>query len=236
MVPQVVTERWLERAHEIETIRADLFEKYPNLHVFINQDEVVEIAGSFPVLGACGEELDRYSVSIILPKSYPKDLPKVYEVGGRLPHNSNYHINNDGSACVLIPDDRWQCFPEGAPFLHYLDVPLRNFFLSQTYYEEKGIWPFGQWSHGKEGVFEYYRWLLGSVDNLTIHRFLHILKKNNLKKHYDCPCGSGHKIKKCCLTKIRDLRSKIFPQVASKALNSLDLDGLKPPYRRSQLR
>jgi hypothetical protein len=220
----------------IEEIRADLLEKYPNLHIFINHDGNPEIAGSFPVRGSRGEELDRYSVSIILPKTYPKDLPIVYEVGHRIPRNPSYHINPDGSACVLIPEDRWRCFPEGSPFFQYLDVPLYNFFLSQTCYAEKGIWPFGQWKHGSKGVSEYYQWLIGSEDNLTLHRFLHILKKNNLKKHYDCPCSSGLQVKKCCLTKIRDLRSKISPQAASKALESLNLNELKTPYQRSRIR
>lgn len=235
MVPGTLIAEWPKRSKELEDIRLDLRDKYPNLHVFINHNGLAEIAGAFPIYGAHGEELDRYSISILLLNSYPKDLPIVYEVGGRLPHNADFHINPNGSACVLIPEDRWRCFPEHAPFLQYLDIPLYNFFLSQTYYAEYGQWPFGQWSHGSQGVSEYYRHLIGSENDQTLHRFLHILKKNNLKKHYDCPCGSGLLIKKCCLIKIRDLRSKILPCSASKASLILNFDKLKIPYRRSHL-
>jgi hypothetical protein len=226
---------WSMRKPELDQIRADLRSHYPNLHTFINHDGFAQIAGAFPIHDAQGKELDRYSISILLPHSYPKDLPIVYEVGGRIPYNSDFHINPDGSACVLIPEDRWRCFPEHAPFLQYLDVPLYNFFLSQTYYAEYGQWPFGQWSHGSQGVSEYYRHLIGSENDQTLHRFLYILKKNNLKKHYDCPCGSGLQVKKCCLIKIKDLRSKILPSSASNALLILNFDKLKIPYRRSHL-
>ncbi|NJM78074.1 MAG: hypothetical protein HC852_22760 [Acaryochloridaceae cyanobacterium RU_4_10] len=178
--------------------------------------------------------LDVYSVSIILPNTYPSQLPVVYEVGGRLPRKPDHHINPDGSACVMIPDDRWRCFSIGAPFLDYLDGPLHNFFLSQTSFSETGTWPFGQWEHGVKGIYEYYQCLIGIKDNLTVCRFLQILAKNNLKKHYDCPCASGKIIKHCCLNKIRDLRGKVSIEVATKA--RLQLCQARIFYERSRLR
>jgi hypothetical protein len=234
MVPKVLISTWVERKHEIEQIRSDLREKYPTLHIFINRGGFAEIAGSFPVRGANGEVLDSYSVSIILPNKYPNQLPVVYEVGGRIPRKPDYHINPDGSACVIIPDDRWRCFPVDAPFIAYISGPLHNFFLSQTYFAETGEWPFGQWEHGIKGIHEYYRWLIDVEDNLTVCRFLHILTKNNLKKHYECPCASGKTIRHCCLNKVRDLRHKVSIEMAVRARQQLCHSQML--YKRSHLR
>lgn len=224
------------RGKALERIQADIYEKYPNLHAFTNEEGLIEVAGVFPVYGVDREVLDCYTVSITLPENFPRKLPIVYEVGGRIPRKPDYHINPDGSACVFLPDDRWRCFPVDASFIDYLNGPLHNFFLSQTYYAVKKQWPFGEWKHGVGGLYEYYQWLIRTDDKVTIARFLHLLRKNNLKKHYDCPCGSGKVVKKCCVEIIKDLRSKITPEVATKAMNNLGFDNFPPPYKRSRLR
>ena len=134
-----------------------------------------------------GRELDSFRVSIELPPNYPEDLPVVREVGGRLDWKSDLHINPEnseapGTACVLIPDDRWQCFPIGSRFRVYLEGPLHNFFLAQHCVAKGEPWPFGQWDHGERGVYEYYRWLIPTESNEVVRRFLHLLAKLELKE------------------------------------------------------
>ena len=212
---------WYKRNPELANeIQRDLRQRYPNLHFMIVAGRT-SIHGAFPVRTPDGMVLDRYQISIELPPDFPKSLPVVREIGGRIPWKADYHIERDGTACVLMPDDRWRCFPVGAPFVQYLDGPLYNFFLGQTVFAETGEWPFGQWSHGKDGIYEYYRWLLDTADDLTVWRFLHTLAKGDRRKRYACPCGSGRKIRKCCFFKIRDLRKKIPAHVAAAAIRRL---------------
>lgn len=165
--------------------------------------------------------LDRYQVTIELPADYPRSLPVVREVGSRIPWKPEFHVNPDGAACVLLPDDRWRCFPEGAPFVRFLDGPVHDFFLGQSLVALGEGWPFGQWSHGAKGVYEYYQWLFETEDPSTIRRYLEVLAKLNYKGHLPCPCGSGEKIRRCCRARIADLRDKIPPVVARKALETL---------------
>jgi hypothetical protein len=213
---------WHQRNPElVQAIRTDLRTRYPSLHLFIEPDGTATVQGTFPVRSPEGRVLDRYQVSIELPPDYPESLPIVREVGGRIPWKPEFHVNPEGVACVLLPDDRWRCFPEGAPFVQFLDGPVHDFFLSQSLVALGEDWPFGQWSHGADGVREYYQWLLGTDDPGTIVRFLRILSKLNLREHWDCPCGSGEKIRRCCRARIADLRGKIPPRVARKALETL---------------
>jgi hypothetical protein len=227
--------RWHEEQPElVDGIRADLLARYPSLHLFINEAGDTQVRGTFPVLSPEGRELDRYQVAIELPADYPEGLPVVREVGGRIPWHEDSHVETDGKACVLIPDDRWRGFPKGAPFRHFLEGPVHNFFLGQSLVAQGEKWPFGEWRHGREGVLQYYQELFGTVDLRTVARFLHVLNKLNLKLHWDCPCGSGRKIEKCCKSRIIDLRSKIPAATAAKAMKTLGIAA--SPYNGPRLR
>jgi hypothetical protein len=127
--------------------------------------------------------------------------------------------NPNGTCCLLIPEDRGRCFPESAPFRTFLDAPVHDFFLGQSLVALGGAWPFGEWSHGAEGVFEFYRELIGSDDKKTIARFLRILTK--LTSHWDCPCGSGKNIRKYCQAMISDLLRKLPLAIARKSAEHL---------------
>ncbi|MCZ6655534.1 MAG: hypothetical protein O7D91_21205 [Planctomycetota bacterium] len=228
-----MNEPWYTRIPAlVDEITSDLRVHYPNLHLSIDDEQGAEIRGTLPVISPQGKVLDRYQITIRLLPDYPKSLPEVREVGGRIPWDPDYHIERDGTACVLMPDDRWRCFPEAAPFREYLDGPLHDFFLGQSLVALGEDWPFGGWSHGADGIYEFYQDLLGTSDRRTIKRFLHVLNKLHFKSHLDCPCGSGKKIRKCCQEKVSDLRRKIPPAIARKASERLGL--IRMPLRRSR--
>ncbi|MGH9336403.1 MAG: hypothetical protein ACRD21_21915 [Vicinamibacteria bacterium] len=224
---------WHQRNPQLaERIRADLRAHYPNLHLFIEPDGGATVRGIFPVHSPEGHVLDRYQVSIELPTEYPRSLPIVREVGGRIPWKPDFHVNADGTACVMLPDDRWRCFPEDAPFARFLGGPVHDFFLGQSLVALGEDWPFGQWSHGADGVVEYYGWLLETQDAAKMASFLQVLAKLNIKGHWPCPCGSGEKIRRCCRDRVVDLRTKISPGVARKALETFGAS--RPAHVRAE--
>jgi hypothetical protein len=150
------------------------------------------------------------SVELRLPRNHPTGLPVVRETGGRIPRCDDRHINTaDGTACVLIPDERWRLWPVGAPLLSFLTGPLHSFFLAQSMVDEGEPWPFGQWAHGPQGVFQYYRELLKTSDLRVITTYLDYLSAKKVKGHWACACGSGKKLRDCHFGQIKDLREKI---------------------------
>lgn len=133
-----------------EKERAEVEAAYPSLHFHVVND-VVFVRGTFPTVGE-GEVLDRYRIEIELPRDSLKSTPIVREVANRIPQTSDRHMNPaDGTACVLLPDERWRVWPIGATLLDFLNGPVRNFFLGQSLVEAGEPWPFGQWSHGVDG-------------------------------------------------------------------------------------
>lgn len=207
----------------VAEIEADLRAAYPNLHLLIVDGGDAEVRGTFPVRSPAGHELDSFQVAIRLPPKYPRALPVVRETKDRIPWLADYHVNPDGTCCVLLPEDRGRSFPESAPFKDFLDGPLHNFFLGQSLVALGEPWPFGEWGHGERGVYQFYRDLFKTDDARTIVRFLKVLTKLNPKPHWLCPCGSGKKTRKCCEPKIAECRRLVPPAIARKSAEQLGL-------------
>jgi hypothetical protein len=187
---------------------------YPHLHFHVVSD-VVFVRGTFPITLE-GEVLDRYLIEIELPRDYPKSIPVVRETNGRIPQTSDRHMNPaDGAACILLPDERWKVWPHGSTLLYFLDVPVRNFFLGQSLVERGDPWPFGQWSHGAEGIREYYGEVLSTNDTKVITGYLDCLSKKKIKGHWPCPCRSGKRLRDCHARMVQDLATKISRQAAA---------------------
>ena len=109
-----------------------------------------------------------------------------------------------------------------SPFSEYLDGPLRDFFLSQAWFEQHGEWPFKQWKHGVEGIFEYYRELTGVMDANAVIRYVRVLSYPRLKGHIQCPCGSKLRLRDCCYEQVSRLRRTVDPVFAKRSLKALD--------------
>ena len=211
-----------DRPELVPSVQNALRTHQPHLHLVIQPDGRAEVVGKFIVRGEGGVEIDRYEIAIRLLARFPKDLPVVKETGGRIPRSEKCHINeSDGTACVLYPEDRWRCFPEDADFSVYLNGPLRDFFLGQSYFERKGKWPFGEWGHGVKGTIEFYGELIGNTDPSTIVRFVAALTYPKIKGKLSCPCGSGQYVRDCCIDQVYELRGKIDAKLAKRSLNSI---------------
>jgi hypothetical protein len=203
----------------LEKEKLEVEREYPDLR-FRLVDEQVRLEGEFPVV-AEGKVRDRYSVEIILARDHPKSLPVVHEVGGRIPRKPERHMNSDGTACVLLPDERWKSWPVGAPLLDYLNGPLRNYFVCQSVVENGQPWPMEELGHGADGIRTSYAELLRTDDIHVIRCYLACLAAKQVKGHWSCPCASGKRLRDCHLRRVLDLRKRISPTDAAKSLRYL---------------
>lgn len=119
---------------------------YPTLHVVV-ADGVVHLLGTFPVRHGV-VEIDRFAIDVVLSSDHPRDLPAIYETGGRIPRTADRHMNGDGSACVVLPDAYWLENETGqVDVVHLLAREVHNYFLGQAAVEAGDPWPFGEWPH-----------------------------------------------------------------------------------------
>lgn len=197
---------------------------YPNLH-FVEDGDFVCVRGSFPVISE-GTVIDRYSVELQLAKDHPIGLPVVREVGGRIPRHPDRHVNEDGTACALLPDERWRVWPKGAPLVDFLKGPLHGFFVAQGLVEAGQPWPWGQWAHGAKGVFQFYREILKTADLSVMIAFLEYIAAKKPKGHWACACKSGKPLRRCHFILISSLREKISRKDALRSLQALKIAGV----------
>lgn len=211
-----------ERPESLARIEGEVLKHYPTLSIH-QEEEFVYVRGIYPLVDE-GKTLDEFSIEIELPRYDPDEIPVLREVGGRIPRTEDYHVNGpSGDVCLFVPDERWRIYPRGSTLLDFLNVPVRNYFIGFCLVEMGEPWPFGQREHGVDGIFEYYGELLGTDDRKEIVRYVECLSRPQLKGHWECPCGSGERIRNCHWNFIGELREKIPSNVAKNSLMQLRL-------------
>jgi hypothetical protein len=201
----------------LEEVRRALAADQPDLRATI-VDGAVQVRGSYAVHDG-GVILERYQIEIRVPRDYPKTLPVVEEIGGRIPRIADHHISADGTACLLVPEE-WLLAGDQS-FRAFLDGPIRNFFLGQILVEAGKPWPFGERSHGYDGLIESYRELLAITDPTRVIAYFDCLRRRALKGHFDCPCGSNKRLRNCHRAELQALAKRIPPQIAQQAYDRL---------------
>lgn len=199
-------------------LQRDLETKYPDLTVS-SAGTKVYIRGAFPVLQE-GRVLDRYQIEIEWSES-DLEVPLLRETAGRIPWIADRHMSQGGMACLFVPEE-WLLRPrEERTVIHYLDGPVKNFFLWQSLYERGKSPPWGERPHGPSGLIEAYGDLVGMKAPAAVLRCLVYLSRDQLKGHWTCPCGSSRRLRHCHIDHLHDLRKKIPRYIAKLALKRL---------------
>jgi hypothetical protein len=89
---------------------------------------------------------------------------------------------------------------------------LVPYLYSFSYYIRYGNLPFGELSHGIQGIYEYYSELFLIQDKNSILKLLKILAGDNYRGHLPCPCGSGKRLRSChgsIVLRIKGLQSPV---------------------------
>jgi len=180
---------------DAERLRADLALRHPTLHLLGAEGRLV-IRGSIRIEHG-GADLDWFQVEIDLAPLQQSCLPRVKEIGGRIPRIANRHMNDDGSCCVCLPEDYFLRNPGSFDMIAFLDGPVRTYFIAQALVERGDPWPHGEWGHGAIGYEEWFREFLDSLTPDVFRAYLETLSRKKTKGHHPCPCGSGRRLRDC---------------------------------------
>lgn len=146
---------------------------------------------------------DDFVLKIIVPKTYPNEIPLVFEIEDRFPKTADYHINVDGSLCLGSPlsiRKRITDNPTISGFVENCIVPY--LFSMSLYLEGTKAFIFGELSHGTVGIIEDYYEIfeLETVKQVLNLIDIFCMKKNVANKQL-CPCGCHQIITKCKIHK-----------------------------------
>lgn len=142
--------------------------------------------------------IDEYEVTIIISSKYPKELPKIREIARRIPLKYG-HVYNDGELCLAADEEIRLFFSEGISLNSWIDNYVLPYLFGYSYYEKYGVMPFGERSHGKAGIKEFYRdFFCIATENQLKKMFDYVINKGyRYRGHQLCPCGSGKRVRDC---------------------------------------
>lgn len=196
--------------HGLTTQLEGVFSKYPGLRLVPTADGVVlngnlDFAATF---NGHGTIEDSYYLKIHVPTSFPKQLPKVWDCGERVPES--FHTHYDRSLCLGSPVRQHVKLGKHPTFLDFIDQLVVPYLYAFSYFEKHKELPFGELTHGNDGLKEDYAQLFGldSKDGVVEMLTLASLKKRVANKR-PCPCRSGKRLGRCHNRKVNHLRKAL---------------------------
>ena len=186
LVPQIIRNQFDE-----------LREKYPGLYLTYHNKAAWSISGLLYFVASYeGQEIeDKYSIELLVWNNFPNSIPLAKEIGGRIP-KTFHHYENDG-LCLGAPLAIRQTFRQEPTLLGFTNNCLIPYLYSFSYKSQYGKMPFGELSHGSQGLLEYYQSVFKVDNKKAVVRLLQVLTENNYQTNVKCPCGSRKQIRNC---------------------------------------
>lgn len=170
---------------------------FPTLINAVEENSHPYLVGSIELTDENGYIIDTYRVKIVPTEDYPYEFPHVYELGGRIPINIDWHVFPDGHCCIKAHTEEILICHQGITLIDFIKNEVIPYFFNQKHRELYGYF-LQERSHGKKGNLEFLYEVFGTVDKSVIRRcLLFISKKQEPNRVSMCFCGSGEKYRKC---------------------------------------
>lgn len=145
--------------------------------------------------------IEDFCVEITIPNEYPLEIPTIKEIGGKIDRRY-HHINYNGTLCLATETEIKLEFNKGLALIEWIDRYVIPYLFSYCYYKRYNIFPFGERSHGIEGIFEFYKEFFEVESKAQCINLLDYICNKNYRGHDACPCNNGEKVRKCHKDKI----------------------------------
>lgn len=163
---------------------------------------------------------DGFHLDVFIPTTYPNDVPRVQEVGGRIPND--FHRNSDGELCLGLPIQVKRKFLSQPTLLNFINNCIIPFLFSFSYFEKYGKMPFGEVGHGVQGLISGYKKEFDTNNIWTIYRLMKYLCDYSYPGFDPCTCGSGKRLFECHGKKIIELKQLQYPYQFQKERNQIE--------------
>jgi hypothetical protein len=143
---------------------------------------------------------DAFDLEIEIPVAFPREVPLVTEIAGRIPREADYHVNtSDNTLCLGSPLRLRQLLAEDPTLTGFASKCLVPYLFAQSRkLAGGGDYPFGELAHGLPGMLDDYVALFGVKDFRQAVEALRLLgtKKRRANK-LRCPCGCKKRLGRC---------------------------------------
>ena len=175
---------------------SEVITKFPSLSVrHFNGKDILK--GILDICDESSEVAGSFSVEIHPTEKFPYRFPKLYEVGGDIPCEADWHKYNDESCCITVEQDEILICKNGIKLLYFIEKMVIPYFANQLYRIRTGNY-LNEYPHGKDGIRLFYSELFKSRDiKFWQLCFDYAFNNTKVRRNDGCYCNSGEKYKKC---------------------------------------
>lgn len=186
--------------------------EYPNFQKKTDSDDPY-LKGILDIPDDEGIVAGSFSVEIHPTSDFPHAVPILYEVGGEIPCEADWHKYSDGSCCLTVHAKERLICKNGITLVWFVENMAIPYFANQLYKKQTGKY-LQEYSHGDKGIREFYEDLFHSRDhNVWLRCLENSFGRSNNDRNGKCYCNSGKKYKKCHLPIENDVRSIGLEQI-----------------------
>lgn len=179
--------------HDIEMVR----EKYPAFEISKRDNDYI-FSGEL-ILNHVFDDVrmtGKFNLEVVVPGDFPLVFPKVKELSNCI--DKNYpHRYTDGQFCLASDLELKMFFSQDTDICSFIEKYVIPYLYTYRFYEEYGVYPYGERSHGQMGDLEYLKDLFGVDDWGQVLDIMLFVMQSPYRGHLLCPCGSGKKIRNC---------------------------------------
>lgn len=204
----------------------ELLDRHPGLSRRPSRSGELVVAGTLdyrtehPSLGAIE---DAFTIELRIPAVFPRVVPRVRELDGRVP--ADFHRVLNGDLCLGSPLRLQLILSKNPTLVGFVGKCVVPYLVGFNVFERTGEMPFGELAHGNRGLFDEYKQIFGVRADSACVQFLHLLSlRKRVANKRPCPCGSGRRLGKCHNRQANSLR-----KVASRFHYRSLAAQLKPP-------
>lgn len=162
------------------------------------EDDCPILLGTLNLNDENGVYQDSYQIKIKPKDSYPLRFPYVFEVGGRIPRNVDWHIfEGEGNFCIASQPEEILVCNNGLTLLGFIENQIKPYLYNQTFRYKYGYF-LNERSHGDKGWIEFFEDELktNNIKNI-IFVLSFILERNPPDRRSKCFCDSEKKFRNC---------------------------------------
>lgn len=123
---------------------------FPSLS-FMEKDGIPRVKGQIDLLSSDGAFIDQYDVEIVATERFPKTFPYVFETGGKIPTNYDWHVyETDGHCCIKTNPEEMIICNRGITLVGFIEKEVKPYLFNQTFRRLNGYF-YQERSHGLKG-------------------------------------------------------------------------------------
>lgn len=166
------------------------------------------------VTGAGISIADIYRLKIEIPKCFPREIPKVWEIDKAIPRDGEHHINgSDDTLCLGSPIRLLQKLSKEPTLVGFAKHCLVPYLFAISHKRRGGTgFYFSELAHGTPGIISDYQDIFKIKDRNQIPFTMKLLRqKRRLANKKPCPCNCGRRLGRCSLhIKLNAFRELLF--------------------------